>query len=425
MALRRILYSFTADGSQFRNETRQMGAEAESSFQRASTAALGIAAGLTTALATMQQLVEESNRLDLAAVERLIAAGLTGGDTATAQAWQITQSIIGGIGYEQVFDTAEALSDALRVKPRDVTQPVIEGIGLDRAAFLALETPSEQANMILDTLVARGGTVDDEVLRAASELGAGDIRDMASMAAVIAQVPEFHPRDIADRLRPGMPSEAEEIESARDALAWAETEAIADAEMSTRPWWSMHHAIRQIPFIGHWDISGDSPQLTIPKMDDGHAVPYPSEHNRLIIPTKVSAGSMEYASCGSGKLGVRSIAVSDGTITDVLADGSKTAAWRTITIPHAVNALGTNFGWIGVTGDLAVLFIFLWPRGSQFSFNMYASFSGADLLHATIPNEHGTLHQPVAVTSDGLTLLTIDSSPAATLKAVAVPQPNT
>lgn len=251
MVMRRIMYQFLADGSQFSGETKRMANDADTAFSRAGAAAAGIAAGLGSALAIMDQLVVKAHELDLGAIERLIAAGLTGGDTATGEAWLLTQSLVGGVGPEQAFDTAEALSDAFRMKP-DVANTVAAGIGLDRSAFLGLSAPAERANMIMDVLVARGGVVDDAVLAAASDLGAGDIRDMSAMAGIISQVPEFHPRAIADRIRPAMPTLDEERQSARDALDWEVTQRIADAELSTQPWWSMHHYLRDLPFVGRW-----------------------------------------------------------------------------------------------------------------------------------------------------------------------------
>ena len=259
MAFRRLRYVFAADGSAYRRETEQMRrstervgdaqAQLDDRFERLARGAAALTAGLTAAAAVLDSMLESADRLDRSAVMRLVGGGLTGGDTADSQAWMLLQDLV-GIGPEQAFDSAEALSDALRSRP-DTARPVAAAIGVDADELLAADA-DRRVGIVLDALVARGGRVGEAELEAASELGAGDIRDLASLAALIAADPAWHPDELAARHRSSMPTRREDIESARDALDLASMRAAADAEMSTRPWWSMHHAIRQLPGLGRW-----------------------------------------------------------------------------------------------------------------------------------------------------------------------------
>ena len=212
MAFRRLQYQFTADGRQFRSETSQMGREADGvadSVGGISNKMLGLAGLATAVLEAFKDIRSTIDDIAQSSLDRLAGAALVGGDRAESEAFRILSSAGVDISAEQAFDTTEAISDALRGKADTLTDPILAGLGFTEEEFTAVDS-ADRFGFLLDRLVDRGGVVDDTVLQAASELGAGDIRDVAAYAGQVSTAPGLDYRRIAEQVRPTLPSAAED-----------------------------------------------------------------------------------------------------------------------------------------------------------------------------------------------------------------------
>ena len=251
MALARLLFRIDGDSSGFRAATEDAIGQtrrAEQGIRSMEAAMIGFSAAAATALGIVSEIRSESEQLDREALSTTADAGLVGGDRATALAFQSTQELF-GVGPEQAFDAAEALGDALRNRPQEAI-PVARGIGLDSRAFLAEEDPTQRVYQVIDALVARGGAVDDDVLAAASELGAGDIRDLATLAGPIAADPSVHPRAIAQSLQGLTLDDSQVTDITGRSVNRDVDRRIAREHLAGEPWWNLDRLIGGIPIIG-------------------------------------------------------------------------------------------------------------------------------------------------------------------------------
>ena len=256
MAFKILNYRFTADGGQFRREARSMdtavskiGAQI-SGLAGGFSMATGAAAGL---LAMVDQIQKSGREFDRTVIGTTIASELLGGRPEALAVEAV--GTIAGVGSEQYFDAAEAVRDALTNKTGEAGQSArdaAEAIGLDRDAFLDEDlTNFERSNMLLDALLAVEGTNADR-LQAASELGSGDLRDFVSLAGLVRQTPELHPRVQADQIRAeglylsddtAAESTSRELEKRRDAALGREI-------LAERDWWDPDRIRHMLPLIG-------------------------------------------------------------------------------------------------------------------------------------------------------------------------------
>ena len=234
MALARLLWRIDADTGGFEAGTRRM----EQSTERVSAGVRQIGtqfgvvtAALVGAIQLADQLGERLHDLDLASLETSRGGELLGEGRASALAVESYRALT-EVGPTQFFDAAEAVADALsrdleavaaageaeELTPleRRIAQyqgrPLVEAaapetprldaaaaIGLDAEAFVAEDLSAfERSNLLLDALLAAEGEPRD-ILRAASELGAGDIRDFVELAGAVRET-GVHPRQVAERI---------------------------------------------------------------------------------------------------------------------------------------------------------------------------------------------------------------------------------
>lgn len=251
MALARLLFRIDGNNAGFRAATEDSINQAQRLDRQMATVQgtfAGVGAAAFGLLSTMQEILAVSEQLDREVLDSVVFAGLVGGDTATAQAFSVTRELT-GVGGEQAFDVAEAIADALRVKG-DVARPLAEDIGLDPEAFLAESDPAERFYQILDALVERGGAVDDTVLQAASELGAGDIRDVSTLAGLVSRDPTIHPRFAAEQFRAGAISEEQTTDIVGRTFERERYRALGRQQLATEPWWNIDRLWSILPGMG-------------------------------------------------------------------------------------------------------------------------------------------------------------------------------
>ena len=231
MVFSTIQYKFTADGRQFKTETDSMAKGADNvgdSIAGATAKIAGLVGSIGAAVALMKQLVDEGDRLDAQARERLISRQLTGASDAEVLAWEAVRADT-GVGPEQVFDMSEAITDRLRNKPDSFTDPLMEGVGLTEQDWMAAESNAARASMLIEALA--GLDDDDAILEFASEMGAGDTRD----ALIVSALPEqARPAARTEFFAPHAASEAEDRRSFLTLAGKEDRARAADSELSTR-----------------------------------------------------------------------------------------------------------------------------------------------------------------------------------------------
>ena len=229
MAIGRLLWRMDADTTDFDRAAEQ----AARSTRKISDESAGIADGIDRGVAALgamtaamtavvdrwEELRDLQDEVRQGVVDTTGAAALLGEDRAAALAVEALGQPL-GIGAEQYFDAAEAVLDQLRVEIAErpderIKRAAAEGIGLDVAEFTAPGLSSfERSNLLLDALASFEGD-DAARLQAASELGAGDVRDFALLAGVVSSAPDLHPRRIAETLRQaGVGLSAEQVTAA-------------------------------------------------------------------------------------------------------------------------------------------------------------------------------------------------------------------
>ena len=276
MAFRRLQYQFAADGSAFQSETRRMGDSVDdvgSKFTKVAGAVAGLTAGLGAALGVIVEMQQRIEALDIDAFERIRDAGLVGGDRAVAEAFQVTQQFT-GVGPEQAFDAAEALTDAIKVKDRELIDPILADLGVNRQEFLAAN-PVDRVYQVIDAIAEQGGVHDDSVLQAASELGAGDIRDLATIGGLVAQVPSAHPRAIAGQLGRALPTLSADQASAASAIERAVQESAFEISQSDEGYGDPHNILQGATgLLGSIPLVGDiiEPAASFHRREVGRAV---------------------------------------------------------------------------------------------------------------------------------------------------------
>jgi len=248
MALARLLWRIDADTGGFEAGARRMEESTDrvdAGIGRATAGIAAFAAGLTAAVALAQELAERINELDVESIQTGIDATLLGGDRAAALAVQAIGQPF-GVGPEQYFDASEAVRDALvnraaaEGEPEAPTTAAARAIGLDIEAFTAPELGAfERSNLLLDAILGFEGD-DAALLQAASELGAGDLRDFISLAGVVEAAPQQHPRAVAEQITAAGaflgPAEAQA--NAVAALRRQTQYEVGREIQSAQPWWA-------------------------------------------------------------------------------------------------------------------------------------------------------------------------------------------
>jgi len=249
MALARLLWRIDADTGGFEAGARRMEESTDrvdAGIGRATAGIAAFAAGLTAAVALAQELAERINELDVESIQTGIDATLLGGDRAAALAVQAIGQPF-GVGPEQYFDASEAVRDALvnraaaEGEPEAPTTAAARAIGLDIEAFVAPELGAfERSNLLLDAILGFEGD-DAALLQAASELGAGDLRDFISLAGVVESAPSAHPRAVAAQIAASGAALGPEQAQANAvaALRRQVQYEVGREQQSTDPWWAL------------------------------------------------------------------------------------------------------------------------------------------------------------------------------------------
>jgi len=238
VALARLLWRIDADTGGFEAGARRM----EQSTERVSAGVRQIGtqfgvvtAALVGAIQLADQLADRIHELDLDSLRTSRGGEVLGEGRASALAVESYRALT-EVGPTQFFDAAEAVADALSrdleavaaareaeemtplerriafLREQRTGQPAPQAtapetprldaaaaIGLDAEAFVAEDLSAfERSNLLLDALLAAEGEPRD-VLRAASELGAGDIRDFVELAGAVRET-GVHPRQVAERI---------------------------------------------------------------------------------------------------------------------------------------------------------------------------------------------------------------------------------
>ena len=258
MPVTRLLWRADLDTGGFIAGSRRMVQSTEqvgSSMSRVSGVGVaGMVAGLTAAVALMDQLLDRAHELDRVSLQTTISAELLGGGRPEA----LAVSAVGepfGVGPQQYFDAAEAVRDALVNKTGESgesAQAAAAAIGLDRDRFLDPALSNfERTNQLLDTLIAFEGDVG-ELLQAASELGAGDVRDLVELAGVVSAAPQYHPRAVAALIeeRGAHISDAQAQANAQDYIRRNLQQLVGDELLSGQDIGSADNLLSSLPIVG-------------------------------------------------------------------------------------------------------------------------------------------------------------------------------